>query len=203
MKRLGYLFLLVICFFIGNVYVKAESCELEDFERLKSLANNITINYEYVTEENLYNNYYVFINGLTNEFYINDGRNNYYYDEFENGNLTLLFTSGNFDFSVYSANCSDILLRTVSVKLPTYNVFSDSDECKKMKEYNLEVCDPWYQGSLNVDEFEKIIAKYEKVEEQKIKDASKKYWLIGGVCIIVFVLLFIIFLVRRKRSVLE
>jgi len=209
------LLLFIISFFTFNVCVDASVCDNEHISQLRELAKQVDVSYEYIDaseDENddgefSINQYIVSVNLISDELYLSDGKNDYYYS---NGLVNFITNAGNMKLYIYSTRCADIKLRTISLSLPKFNVYSLRDECKKLEEHDLDVCDPWYQGVISEKTFENIVSKYINDDMSndsnfvdKIFEFLKSYYLyiIGG--LILFCLIIFGVVVHRKRSVLE
>lgn len=215
-KIIKQLFVLMICLF--SVSVDADDfsdvdCTKEQIAQLKEISKNVVINYEYVDNIDDYfksddfvinNMYYLFVSGLGNDLILSDEDYNIYSSDGELGT----FPAGKVNFNVISKNCYfDTSLRKIEVKLPIFNSYSLTDECKKLKEYNLEVCDAWSFETLDVEMFYAAIEPYLFQNESffsKLKESffENKFVLIGLSVLVLGILLVYIYR-RYKRGVLE
>lgn len=219
MMKYRVVLLLIISFFAFNSGVSAAICDNEHISQLKELAKQVDVSYEYIDysdeilngEGNEYaiNVYSVSVNLISDELYVVDDLNNkYYYDQSNGGVINFNVNSGKKEFTVYSRKCADYKLRTVYLELPKFNVYSYKSECNELEEYDLDVCNPWYQGTVNDSIFYKKIAEYlEDDTEIDVLDRvfsffEDNYLIIGGV--VVFLIVVVIgIVIHRKRSVLE
>ncbi len=171
MKKLkAFLFTLVL-FFISSSYVYAV-CDATETNELNSLAVNVSVDYEAVTEEYVpdesfnppdgmtieeMENYVVtrdlfliHISNITEDLYVtveNDvtgETNTYYYDDSENGVITIrqedLTSITNYTVTVYSSdatNCPNTRLATHYLTTPMYNYLSEYDECEGAEDFYL------------------------------------------------------------------
>lgn len=222
---------LSIILFIFNInYVKADVCDKEDIERLKQVANSISVSYDFPydlnsidlaendVEENIdtyggegnndsfiYGFYHLYVYGLTDEVYVNveeDDAIVRYENVRENGDAYTVVSSGDKKIEIISVKCN-IVLRVVNLELPFFNIYSQYEECDGL---DIEVCDAWYDGNDSYDTFKNGINNYYdglKNKDDNKFDISKYYVYIfgGSVILILFIILF--FAIRRKRSVLE
>ena len=205
-------------FFTFNNKVKAGICDREGINNLKKLAEQVDVSYEYIDnsesgeEEFVINQYEIVVNLISEDLCVSDGENESCYNDSDNGLVKLYLGAGNVNIDITSYRCSGYRLKTINLKLPKFNSYSYREECKKLKEYNLEICDPWYQGGLDEISFTKYIDNFLKentktVEEENIitrlVDIFKNYYLyiITGCLLISVIIIFAI--IRRKRSVLE
>ena len=231
-KKCLILIISLVSYFAFTTNVDASLCDKEHLSQLKELANQVEVSYEYIdysdnvvnddgeiydnidiydnSEEFVVNSYLVSVNLISDELYIVDEYNNkYYYEQSENGMLKLTVNSGVVEFTIHSWRCADYKLKTVKLDLPKFNVYSYRSECKELEEYEIDVCNPWYQGTITDSSFSKTIDEYLNpiVEDviiwDKILNCLKNYYLyiIGGIFVVI--LLVIAIIVHRKRSVLE
>lgn len=205
-KSMTVLLIFSIFFYKCDVY--ADVCDTADVQRLKEMAKNVDVDYEYINDGDTDNAYYISFIGLTDELTIIVDGKEYTYDDVNNSNGSFVFNSGTHQFEIYSVHCPDILLDTMNIQLPRFNVYSRTSECKQLKKYNLKVCDEWYQAELNDSSFFNVVNQYLEKEESSsffdtIVSFLKKYYLffIGGLFLIIFIVIGII--VHKKRSVLE
>lgn len=214
MINFKFLLLLFLSLFICMSDVSADLCDTAHIKQLKALAGKVDVTYEY-EDESLYededfivsNGYKVFINMVSNDFYITVDNRNYYYSDANDGVLMLDATAGRFKAEIKSKQCGGYSLRKVYIDLPKFNVYSYMEECKGLEEYNLDVCNPWYQGTVNNEIFYREVNEYLKTTEigffDKILNFIKNNYLIIGGCCLGIVLIIVFIFVYRKRSVLE
>lgn len=215
--NIRFLIVLFVSLFFCTPNVWADLCDSAHIKQLKELANQVDVSYEYIDNnekiesgENVeiaINFYTVSINMLSDEFYVTIDGNDYYYSDAVDGILTLDAFAGNFKLEIKSRRCVGYLLRKISIDLPEFNAYSYRDECKKLEEYNLDVCNPWYQGEVNPNIFYETVNKYLVEEEvnflDKIIDFVKKNYLIISGCCLGIIFIVILIIIHRKRSVLE
>ena len=213
------LLLFITLFFSFNLSVDAALCDKEYIDNLKELAEQVDVNYEYIdySEEILSgsggsystNRYKVLINLISNDLYLNFDDNVYNFSQDNNGIVTFYSNSGPLEFSIHTKICADYRLRKINLTLPKFNVYSYKDECRKLSNYELDVCDPWYQGTITDISFYNSVNKYlNNVDEEyglldKIIIFLEKnlfYIICGFVVLILFIILFVNY---RKKSVLE
>ena len=215
MRYIKILFV-IVCYFAYSSNVLADLCDKEHIKELKELANQVEVSYEYIVDddedgdgEKTINVYSVDVNLLSDELYLSDGRKKYYFNGFDNGILKLYYNASKIDFEVRSTRCFDYKLKTISINLPKYNTYSYRSECKELSEYELDVCDPWYQGIINDNYFDSIVSKYLNIPKEKETFIDKaivfynKYQLIIIGSILFVVLAIIGIISYRKRSVLD
>lgn len=201
MGKKKYLFLIIFLFLFNIHNIKAETCDKQDIERLKQIANNITYTYEYIGDKYNYQLYNVTFYNLTDEIYIRQGNFNY----FEN-DLTIDTESGNNKFEVYAYNCFEKRVSTININLPKFNEYSQSSECEEIGKDNLDICYEWYQGNLTYDQFINEIDNYNQKHNNdkdiiKILKDNYLYVIAGGVILLIIIILLIIH--RKKKNRLD
>lgn len=218
--RVKILLLFVIGFFMFTSDVSAAICDKEHVNQLKELAKQVEISYEYLDYsdemhnsgdgEYIINSYLITINLISDELYVIHENREYYYNQDNGGIVSFSVNSGRVDLSVNSYTCAGYQLRSETINLPKFNTYSYRGECKELEEYDLDVCDPWYQGTITDDRFNKIVQEYltpDEVAEENVFDKILSFFkdnylfIIGGVVIVGILIVGIIF--YRKRSVLE
>lgn len=219
MKYRKILFI-IVCYFAYASGVSADLCDKEHIKQLKELANQVEVNYEYIdyteeiannSEEGEYalNNYVISANLISDELFIRYNNFDYRYNDDNGGLINIIANSGEANLTIHSRRCADYKLRNVYLKMPKFNTYSYKEECTKLKDYDLEICDPWYQGIINDNYFYSVVNKYlnEEVVEESIWDNIIKfiqqYQLIIVGSVLLIVLGVIAILAYRKKSVLE
>ena len=217
-----YYLLIIITFMLSlmnNVY--AEDCDSTDIKRLRVLANDVDISYEYnddIYDDDgflIYDTYKVVISNLSDELYVIESKTNLDLRNYSvnDGSITIdRLYSGNKSFKIYSRNCSNKLLKTYSIKLPKFNNYSTDPNCEGHE--NLDICQKFYDSS-NVDyyEFMEMINNSDNkdTDDNKSKDENKYikfikdnyiYISIGGGVLIIIIIVLII-LRHKKRGALE
>lgn len=209
----------IMCYFIFSSNVSAAICDDNHIKELKELAEQVDVNYEYIDHsdeinsggsgEYSLNSYSIDVNLVSDELYVNDGNKDYFYEDSNNGMINFIANSGKFELNVLSKKCKNIKLKNISLNLPKFNTYSYRSECKELEEYDLDVCDPWYQGQINDNYFYKIVNKYltSEVDNDSIWDKfinfiqKYQFAFIGGILLLVLGIIGV--LSYRKRSVLE
>lgn len=214
-----YVYLLVLFislfFFTSNVY--ADLCDSQYIEDLKVLVEQVSVTYEYLDNKSeLYkdNNtkdtfeaylvddlYYMDIRLLSEDIYLVFDSQKYYFEDNDNGVISLVSTAGHKTLELYSSKCWNAKLRTITLDLPKFNTYSYRSECKKFFAEDLDVCNPWYQGSINESVFSKEISKYLQEENALLKflEENSLYLFGGGLLLIILIVMII---VCRKKSIL-
>lgn len=176
MDRLKYLLIFFLCFFISTSIGYADEC---DVAKLKELAKSIEVSSEFDYDSldmGIYNSNNVTIYGLTDELYVTTKDKSTAFtfnDREEDGSIKQLIAYGNDKLEVYSTYCSVGVLRTIDLDLKRYNVYSEADECKDLKD-KVSVCSEFYEKSLTYDEFLKEIEKYKKNDITDVSNMKDK-----------------------------
>lgn len=201
MKKILFFIFLMFMFIID---VNAEACDAYDIKRLKEIAEGVEITYELQEPfENdgamVYDHYKIKITGLTDEIYIYDKTNKkrYFYHDSVSGNVEYYsIVPGRIDYYIYPFDCSN-KLKNSSIKLPIYNIFSNSDECKNIN-YNIGYCDEYVDSYISYDEF--INAYDEYLNKNKGYDLDKNKIIVFSGLILIVIILFVIFIMIKKKK---
>lgn len=229
MKKVKYLIL--ICFFcmIKNVYA-VDDCSTTEMARLRELANNVEIKYDYKVneydtgDENEKDLVFIYNLKLSND---NSDLKYYYYlltadskKEITPQELESMdFYEGQvINVQIYSWTdnyCTNELLRTIKIKIPVYNRFYHyhKEECEKYIDF--KYCKEYLENNLlDIDEIEELFEKYKK--NNPVNEASKKndvnsfiknnknYFILGGgvVALLAIITGIIVIVKKRKNSYL-
>lgn len=192
----------LLCFFFVDV-VNAETygdtdilCGNDYIKKLKNVANSIKTNYEY-DEKNYY--YNVYLSGVDSKFKIIVD-DDVYYDSV-NGEVVFNHEAGEVKIEVYSTSCEETVYN-FSLKLPFKNGFYNTDDCKKLDKYNLEVCKEWVDEPIEEEEFEEVVSEYaDDSEDVNFDDDNKTLYILVIFCVIIA---FALLLIRyKRRSILK
>lgn len=230
-KELGLLSLFFFCLFPS--LVRADMCSEEEIARLKALANNISVHYEYLDadDESLdwgntipYGyNYAITVSGMSEGIYFTstgDISHEFHYSDTDNGNITyyVLDNGTGLSLKFKSSSCfNKFPIRIIDLDLPIFNTYYDSEECDtvRRKGLNVDVCQQLISKKLirKSSDFYDSINQYLSVDtdgETSIFDKvkflfSNIYVLIGGIVVTVVLVVFIVFLVLKhvRRSRLD
>ena len=221
MKLKKVLLLLLICFFANISFVCAD-CSDEELSKLKEIANNVNIVYEYQGEAAGAFGYEdgtfdVIITNIVDDIYIRDEFYNYVFNTSNadsDGKIVLKsYVSGNHVFKIYAQNC-DKLLRVIELNIPRYNPYSEDPLCEGISGDDLDVCNKWYKYDLEYDDFKKAVEEYKKdsnkngiADEENIFnnifDFFSKNILYILISVVIIGSIVVIVIVKRKRSVLN
>ena len=152
MKKIIILFLLTLFF---PIKVEGYYCSFSEIARLKKIASNINISYDYkiVNDDALFE---ITLVNLNKELYITSDNRTYNYksdvlkiDNYKSGTTV--------KFYVYPTDrdCSDELLRTINIVLPKYNSYYDDEICVGIENYSLY--QKWSTHNLSYTEFVKQV----------------------------------------------
>lgn len=158
MKRI-YL-LLLLTFLIPITNVSGFYCKFSEISRYKGLASNISTTYDYVETDNSLTFNITLVN-LNKELYIVDTTTNKVY-RYQNSELTISgYNPGTtVKYAVYTTNenCSDTLLYTIRVVLPSYNQYYSDPICIGLSDYIY--CQKWYDNKMDYKTFVDKVTAY-------------------------------------------
>ena len=211
MRKVLFATLCLLLFIVNIDIVDASSCDSADIERLRVLASNVTYNSDYIGDTDMTvssQTYNVSFVGLTNELYI---ANIYGGMRVDSDSQVIQLQSGTTTLEVYSRNCDNKRLKTITIELPKYNEYSLLEECDDILDDDLYVCDPWYQGEITDTSFEEVINDYNLELEESNKTTLDKfyelfknyYYLIIPVILILIILVIVLFIRKHRKSILD
>ncbi len=230
--------------FIANVGA-ASVCTNAEQAELRTAAGNIRATYEekertetryndHMEAESDYTYYYLTINitNLSEKFYVeveNDydkTKKSFNYSDTEDEILSFDWENvyekpTTFTIKVYSSDktgCEGELYRTVTVKTPRYNEFSNEAICYQLSDY--ELCKKWVTyDTIDYEKFNDEVTKYvdKKYDElqkslgkgtdnsfwERVKEfvSNNKYYFIGGGAVLIVAAgVAVVVIVKRKRS---
>lgn len=208
MKKVLFLTLCVITMVFNIDVVNALACDDEDMARLRGLAEGVSYNAKFIgdTAEGMsYQDYSINFIGLTDEIYVSDS---HYTFKVLNDNEKITLQSGSTDLQIYAKNCFHRRLTTITIDLPKFNEYSVHEECESEQYKSLEVCDPWYEGNINYDDFKKIINDNTVEEKTSFYGRVTNFFLsnkymVGDVGILIIIVLIVIFVIRNRKNKLD
>ena len=191
-------------------------CDYNDFSRIKSLANNVSLSYDYIeTNEGIM--FSITISNMSKEIYIIDRYfgNTYHYND---GNDIVIneFSAGySIKFDIYTTNsdCANTFLSSQYINLPSYNYYYKDPLCSGLESHGL--CQKWARLELDYEGFKIKINDYKRSLEKEpdppvlvektdgIIDhilsflASNYYYILPG---IIIVSLFGIYRIKKRDS---
>lgn len=213
-KKIYFLFAIILILFGFNITVKAE-CSYEERKELLQEAKNVEANIEYNT---LTNSFDFKIYNLTQNLYaeINDSQDTKTISGKDLLNGTYNFNTTNteravtYSLKIYSGSigCYGKLLTSKRVKKGVVNKFSFDNSCKGIEEYYycktildtpITISDEMVYK--NIENYKKSLeSNSDNDEEFNISNFANKYWYIGLILIIIIVIIVIILLLRKRQS---
>ena len=226
-----FIIILLMCFLFPT-FVSADMCSDEELVRLKVLANNISVHYEYLDadDESLdwgntipYGyNYAITISGISEGLAVASDDDDYQEFDYSNsvdGTVSFYIqnNSGSLSLNIFPSDCStSFALRSISLTLPVLNDYYHTVECDaiRSKKIDLDVCHRTVPSDFKISdiEFYNIVGKYLVNEKKRSVFSeflsnyfSNFYFILGTVIIFIIVIIMISFGIRRsiKRRRLE
>lgn len=173
----NFVFIMLLTFSFTSM-IKAE-CDDKTISNLKLQADNLEFNYEYIEDLysddfdlNIVNRFNIYISGINEQLYINDVSNMRLYtsanvvdslikiENIEGGN--------NLKFEIFSKEC-DKKLRTVNIKIPFYNIYSENELCLQYSDAT--PCNKFLDYEMTQERFDKEISVY--INKEDNKDSSE------------------------------
>lgn len=218
MKKIVFVLLMLLTF---NVY--ADTCKSDELKRLKNIAEQVELSYEYKVSTIPYSDgqdvsfaeYAVVVSNLNKEIKVNWEEDFYagVFEEFKNDGTNTGRLSGYKDgenavvvIRAYTNDaCSGEILAKKSIKLPYLNPFYYQDICKTYSDF--KYCQQIVDKSLTVDKFKSELNNYLKTNESNEKEdvnnnSNNSYYLIIiiAVIIVIFVLLISVIIKKRRKN---
>lgn len=160
MKRYIYILASIISFILFPNSIKASICPNSELVNLKSMAQNVSISYDYV-EENENTTFKVTFTNIPQNFYIMDLVNKQVYN-YTGSEMTIpnLPQGKKLKYGVYISQsyCDNILLYTHYVTLPYYNPYYNHELCKGISDFNY--CNKWINKKFDFNQFTEVVTKY-------------------------------------------
>lgn len=172
MKR-AYKYLFV---FLGSLFmfplVSNAECSYERQAELSKIASNVQFSYTYDVTNGT-PQFTVNITNLTNDIYVVDNKG----DTFVNNEISKMYSFENkITYKIYSNDslCRGEYLLTRYVNLPSYNSFSQTEECKQNPKF--KYCSTW--GSLPDSgyQFDVELESYKVQQENLEKEKQATIW---------------------------
>ena len=213
MKNKYLIFAIILAFlFISPVY--AETCDKEEIDRLKSLAEHVDVSYAvmdtftitYYDEDPITykDKYKIQLSNLTNEIYGSIKINSYPQKiTFEKPILEQV-SPGSVDIEIYSSACEK-KLKTISLSLPYYNYNYNEEDCKGL---DIDVCQEWTLNNISSKKYHEELEKA-KQGENKIRETltdilnNNMTYIIVGVITALIILITTISVINKKRRELK
>ncbi len=200
------LMLFIIC---GVDYVSAANiCTKEKYNDLKEKASKIEMKWNLEFDEK--NDYYFSVNAYNVDKDLMLILNNNVYEPNDDGIIILStpFDGGKkYEFKFYGAYyhpCVEEYVYSRFLEIPKYNIYSKMDECSEYSEW--ELCDEWYQGSIeDVEDFYNKLNTYkEQIENGEIVlKSDKENQKINFIFLIILIIILatICFLIIRNKKI--
>ena len=216
--------LLIVAFIFTFCFVTEVDayCSTKKHNALKALAYKAELNYELKFDEN-HNHYFdITVNNVDKDLLIFFNGTIY---EPKDGTVYLSTRlTGGLTYEIklyggYDTSCVEEYLYTKKITVPTYNKYSERDECIEYEEFQL--CNKWYSGYISgEDEFLERLNDYiltlEKTEKEEVPVKEKNTFekiidfyvehLIITLPITIIIVLLIVYkvvvkIIRRKRRI--
>ena len=213
MKRIKYVLLIILLLITFNV--KAEDrCDSKEYARLKELAKKVEFDYDYkiVDGKAVFSINAVNLNKDLKVIIIEDYYNEIY-KEFKD-NSTHMATVNGFSegekvvvtLKGYVANwCSGKTLLTKTIRLPYYNTNYSEEKCKGHEDF--KYCKLLVDKKITLEEFNRQYEAYLKGEgekdkptDDKTKDNTKLYMIIGGVVLLIAIITVVVMQIIKRRK---
>ena len=158
MRKIIVVFILLLL--IPITKVEGAVCSYSEIARLKKIASNVTVSYDYI-ENNSSVVFNVTLNNLNDELYFVDQSNyqryNYTEEELTISNYRSEQTI-RYVFYATDPDCDDTPLYTARVILPTYNQYYKDEVCNGVENYSL--CQKWSSHNLTYTNFVQKVNEY-------------------------------------------
>ncbi len=226
MKKNKYLLFTIMILFLNISYVNAE-CSDEELNQITKEIDKIEITYKHlgeVTKEDgskVYNEFLVTAKNIPENVYVHlSPMTEENFDE-TTEDLKIKLTTGTWYYNMYSSKCETVV-DTITVKLPTFNIYSLDPLCEGIDGEDFKYCGKYYEYQIDRETFERKVKAYRiehkigqedttKVEKEnnffpKILDILKdNYLYILGVLGVLLIITIIIIIIskKKKRKILQ
>lgn len=228
MKKLIYLVFMIMLFTFTTCYVHA-SCTNEEISSLKKEAEKIKVTYKHLgaVEDDegitVYDKFNVTFKNVNDDLYIE--LFNFSYTNYpENGVIIDTFTTGNWNFDIYSDKC-EMKIKEIKVVLPKFNIYSSDPLCEGIDGNDFALCGKYYDYDISYTTFKEKVESYRKLhniaDNNGEKEVEKReflyywnyiydfvykniiYFAFGFGLLILLLLVFMIIKRRKNRGVLK
>ncbi|MBR3660805.1 MAG: hypothetical protein IKN63_02765 [Bacilli bacterium] len=225
MKKIEYILILIIILNVLNVKAIG-SCTTDQLNHLKELANNVELKKIIHVDElnqdeektddssNLIKEVYYTIEVVNYDenliIYYKDGDTKYKMGKDEIDNFEF-YEDENAIFNIYSYTsdgCTNDLLRTISLNFDYYNMYYYDNKDKCIGHEDFKYCQEYL--NINDMDYKEIDKLYEEYIANKSKKTStdssisnisfNKYYLIGGISLIIVSMLIILIIKKVKKN---
>ena len=227
MKKVSLIIFYVMIFVLATCSVNAQ-CTNEEIDNLKKEANKIKVTYKHLgAVENdegitVYDKFNVTFKNISDDLYI-EMFNFSYVKHPENGTIVDTFTTGNWNFDIYSDKCEE-RISSINVYLPKFNIYSLDPLCKDIDVEEFALCGKYYEYDISYEAFKEKVVIYRNnhkiIEKNALVVADKNlsyylnfiydfivnnfiYFIIGTIIIFSFIIFSIANKKRRSRGVLK
>ena len=228
MRRFTYLFFMIIIFTFTTYFVQA-SCTDEEISSLKREANEIKVTYKHLgaveNEEGItvYDKFDVNFKNVNDDLYI-ELFDFSYTNHPENGTIVDTFTTGNWNFGIYSDKC-ETKIYEIKVTLPKFNIYSLDPLCEGIDGDVFVLSGKYYNYNVSYESFKERVTNYRNthkiVSNSDSNNNSEKnitYYLkyiinfiidnyiifgIATAALIIIIISIVIFKARKNRGVLK
>lgn len=184
MNRFKYaIFILFFCvIFISPVYAE-DSCDYKEEAKLNKLANEVSANYDVVTDDSGKESIVINIYNIPEGMYVAMSTEGYpstttetttgyiYYNQMENGKYSFgvsdITNIVKYTFRVKSDKCSSFVRQFTMIK-PMKNKFSDMDICKYQEVLDYYYCKSWLTQEITETD-QKI---KDKIDRERLRNTS-------------------------------
>ena len=174
MKRISFvtLTILMLCLFSNCVHA---DCSNDELIMIKSEIKKIIISYKHLGEvvkedgSKVYNEFMVTAKNMPEDVYI------YLYpmtsEKFEvnNNDASIRLTTGIWNYDLYSSKCEKVV-DTITVKLPTFNIYSLDPLCEGVDGDEFILCGKYYEGTVSREDFELRVNNYRRLHIKEEQD---------------------------------
>lgn len=216
MKRLKIILMIVLFFITTNVFA-IDNCTNDEMKRLRELANNVKINYEYtvddeiIEEETVYVHYNIKVINLSDDLkiYYNGEDNNlrlYSKEEIENMEFSSGTTHKFYLYSYTNNLCIDELIKTISVKFPVVNSYYYFNKEKCLNNQDFKYCKEFSnEENYSFEEIDKMFDDYLNKGNSNNGNQINKYltkyiYYIIGIIILILVIVIVIIKVKKNKK---
>lgn len=181
-KVYKYLIVSLGCMFISPLVTHAE-CSYERQAELSRIASNVQFNYNYEFKDGV-PIFTATMTNLTNDIYVTTDDNilnadGSYTNKFSGvGEKQVRFAEGtSAQFEIFSADssCYGEHLLTQYLTMPSYNPYSQSEECKNYPDF--KYCQMWTNSAISTTQFNQELEKYKNVKNAISSEEDNNSWL--------------------------
>lgn len=164
MKKIKYQIFTIMLFLmcITNTYA---TCTKEEIENFKKIEDEYTVKYEFDKNTKTYTIYFKTPEPEKYRFQIYSEKKLECTKPEDNVSKCINFPPEEYDVEIIGAtnSCKDVL-KTINLKLPEYNKFSDDPLCKGIEEFVL--CNPTYNKEIDYETFVSRVNTYKKTKHK-------------------------------------